>query len=101
MNEEIRLEVWKKGREIDGLDPSEYRKDACGAIMIYSKFGVFNNEFGWGIDYIYPSTLGGDDRMENLRPMQYQNIISKGSDFPVYFRPVKGEDNRNVPNKCQ
>lgn len=100
-DDELRLKVWEKGRKIQGLNPKEYRKDACGAIMIYSKFGNPSDEFGWGIDHIYPEILGGDGRLENMRPMQYQNLISKGSDFPVYMRTVKAVDNRNVFNRGQ
>ena len=32
-----------------------------------------------------------DDRMENLRAMQYENNISKGDDFPSYMSAVTAE----------
>lgn len=101
MTEDLKIKVWEKGRIVNGLAPQEYRKDACGALMIFSKFGKTDDEFGWSVDHIYPQSKGGDDRLENLRPMQVSNATSKGDDFPVYFRAVKMVDNRNIANRAQ
>ena len=101
MKDNMKLKLWDKALKIDGLDPMEYRKDVCGALMIFSKYGMLEDEFGWIEDYIYPISRGGDDRLDNLRPMQAKNAISKGDDFPVYFRAVKSVNNRNVPMRGQ
>ena len=39
MDEDIKLLVWKKVRSVDGLDDSMVRKDACGALIMWDKFG--------------------------------------------------------------
>lgn len=101
MNEEIVLKIWDKGRHVDGLSPEMFRMDSCGALMLFSKFGNHEDEYGWGIDHIYPIALGGDERLENLRPMQWRNLQSKATDFPVYFRSVKSENDHNVDNRGQ
>ena len=69
---------------------------------MFSKFGMATDEFGWDIDFIYPLSRGGDDSVENLRPMHCLNIKSKGDDYPVYFRAVKANDEkRNAANRSQ
>ena len=39
MDEDIKLLVWKKVRSVDELDDSMFRKDSCGALIMWGKFG--------------------------------------------------------------
>lgn len=99
---EILESIWNKAMEMEGLDPNLFRKDACGAVMARSQYGMRDSNFGWEIDHVYPIAMGGDDNLENLRAMQWQNVDSKGSDFPVYKSAVsfKGFENiEDVRNK--
>ncbi|WP_291598622.1 HNH endonuclease signature motif containing protein [Bacteroides sp.] len=95
MDEDIKLLVWKKARSVDGLDDSMFRKDACGALIMWDKFGK-NNPFGWVIDHILPISLGGDDNLLNLRALHYKNNLSKASDYPSYTAYVKYDGRENV-----
>jgi hypothetical protein len=51
MDEDINLLVWKKSLSVDGLDESMFRKDACGALIMWV-IGK-NNPFGWVLDQYY------------------------------------------------
>jgi HNH endonuclease. len=95
---ELQIEkVWRKATVVEGWDSDTYRKDPCGAIIMRDKYGRRDNPFGWEIDHIYPRSMrNSDDRIENLRAMQYENNISKGDDFPSYVSAVTAEGVRNV-----
>ena len=49
----------------------------------------------------YPKVLGGDDDIINLRPLQWQNNLSKGDDFPYYFSAVSAQERNNVESVLQ
>ena len=70
--------VWAKGTPIPGYDPTEYRRDAYGAVMRYFEYGNRNSEYGWEIDHHIPDALGGSDAFGNLRPLHWRNNASLG-----------------------
>lgn len=94
-------QVWQKASKADGLNPDLIRKDCCGALILKTEFGNRNSNFGWEIDHVYPLSQGGDDNIDNLRPMQWENNASKGNDFPVYNSAVRAEGNDNIREKAQ
>lgn len=85
--EEIKDKIWNKAGAIPNLNPNMFRKDACGAIIMYDKF-MQHNPYGWVIDHIIPLSLGGDDNIINLRALHYMNDISKKDDYPSYYGTV-------------
>lgn len=87
--------IWEKGRIVEGLDPSMFRKDACGALIMRDKFGK-KNPFGWEIDHIYPKSLGGGEDLINLRPLHYLNNRNKSIDYPSYTSCIRYDGNDNV-----
>ena len=87
--------VWEKGLIIDGLDPSVFRKDACGALIMKDKYGM-HNPYGWQIDHVFPQGLGGTDILDNLRPLHYLNNASKADDYPSYTSSVYFDGTKNV-----
>ena len=93
--------IWKKGIKVDGFDPSSFRKDACGAWIKRDEYGNHSSQYGWDVDHVYPKVLGGDDDIFNLRPLQWQNNLSKGDDFPYYFSAVSAQERNNVESVLQ
>lgn len=99
VNEELILEVWNKGI-IDERYPSDLvRKDACGAYIKFDKFGDRDSIFGWEIDHIYPASLLQErvpqaliDNIQNLRPLNWKNNLSKGSNYPFYTAVMVADD---------
>jgi len=67
-------EVWERGMAGEGHDPSEWRKDICGAWIKRSHYGKRDSEFGWEIDHIDKNQENNDIR--NLRPLQWKNNAS-------------------------
>lgn len=95
-NEEFINQIWEKGLKVDGTDPEKYRKDACGAWIARNKFETNDSDFGWSIDHIYPRSKGGGDNMENLRPLNIQNNISKKDSYPAYVACVTSLGEKNI-----
>lgn len=103
-NDQQILKVWNKAMTVDGYDPAKYRKDACGAWIVWDKYGVQDNIYAWQIDHIVPQSLLEEkgvnqtliDDIENLRPLQYQNNASKGDDYPSYTAAVTSDGNKNI-----
>lgn len=104
VTEELKLRVWKKAKIEPGYDDTKFRKDACGAWIVWDKYGVQDNMYGWEIDHIYPEALlkykgvsqDKIDDIANLRPLQHQNNASKGDDYPSYTAVVTAEGNHNM-----
>lgn len=70
--------VWNKAKSIIGYDSSIYRRDACGALIQFSKHGDRNALYGWEIDHIIPAILNGPDDLINLQPLHWKNNVEKG-----------------------
>ncbi|MEZ0224620.1 MAG: HNH endonuclease signature motif containing protein [Alphaproteobacteria bacterium] len=76
--EQLKLAVWMKGRHIPGYDPAVWRWDYFGAVMKYAEYGSRSSPFGWEVDHIVASAIGGSDRLDNLRPLHWKNNASLG-----------------------
>ena len=92
-SDEIVLEVWNKATVVSDNDPNVWRKDECGAWIQRSMHGDRSSQYGWEIDC---ASADESQDLANLRPLQWQNIISKG-DGKVRCRvTADGVDNREV-----
>ena len=94
--EEQKRNIWEKGRAVDNYNPQMFRKDACGAWIMWDKFGDQDSIYGWEIDHILPQSLGGPDIPDNMRPLQHQNNASKGNDYPSYTAVITSDGNKNI-----
>lgn len=86
-DEQTKLAVWNKGREIVGKDGKHWDKDVWrwdirGAVMKYSEHGNTESKFGWEIDHIKPSAKGGSDDLDNLQPLCWENNREKSDTYP-------------------
>lgn len=93
-------QIFKKAREIKGLNPDEWRLDASDAIIRRSSYGCDDEFFGWEVDHIVPKSKLEDagvpeqliDHDYNLRPLNWNNNRSKADDYPNYNTTIVSED---------
>lgn len=71
--------VWRKAKEDPGY--TIYKKDVCGATINIYDYGK-TDTFGWEIDHIKPVSKGGNDDLENLQALHWENNRHKGDDHP-------------------
>lgn len=103
ITEELKQRVWERGIISDKYPSTQVRTDACGAFMVYSHFGDRNSPFGWEIDHICPASylleLGIDeeliDNIDNLRPLNWKNNVSKSNDYPFYTAVCAASDDQS------
>ncbi|MGD9909554.1 MAG: HNH endonuclease [Candidatus Izemoplasmatales bacterium] len=78
--------VWEMAFEIEGKDPSIYRKDKCGATIRKDLLNT-TNTYGWIINHIHPISCGGIEFFTNYQPLHWKNHESKGEgpDFPHVY----------------
>ena len=95
MDEQLIQQLWDKASKVAGLNPTVFRKDACGALIMRDKYGM-QNPFGWVVDHIFPKSLGGGDDIDNLRAFHYKNNLSKSDDYPSYTAVVKYDGEMNI-----
>ncbi len=88
-------DVWNKGTVVDNFNSTKYRKDIAGAWMRRDQYGK-EGDFGWTIDHVYPESDGGDENLVNLRPMHWQNNLSKSDNYPKYKTVISSENETNI-----
>ena len=67
-SEETKRVIWNKAKIVTGQDPTITRKDSCGALISWDKYGnTTENGNGWEIDHIKPAAAGGSSKIENLQ----------------------------------
>lgn len=96
--------AWDKAQVVPGYDPMRIRKDACGAWIIYDKYGITDSPFGWEVDHIVPRAMLEQKRVTeekmnhplNLRALHWQNNRNKGDFYPSYMSKVMADGNGNA-----
>lgn len=106
-DDELRNIAWANAVIEPGYDANKYRKDACGAWIMWDKYNVTESIFGWQIDHIYPQSKLKErgfsqeaiDNPANIRALQHQNNQSKGADYPSYIAEITSQENRNIAKR--
>lgn len=88
--------VWRKAKTIQSVDPNSMRQDYAGAWIRYSDYGNRNSQYGWEIDHIKPLALGGSDDLDNFLPLQWNNYIRKGDDYPRWSTEMTADGSNNI-----
>ncbi|MCC6351989.1 MAG: HNH endonuclease [Fimbriimonadaceae bacterium] len=85
-----RAVVWQKGAVIPGYDSAMWRHDAFGRVMRWSDYGNRNSEYGWEIDHIVSTAVGGGDHIGNLRPLNCILNASRGGTLAALLAKKTG-----------
>lgn len=93
---DIKLAVWKKAQEVAGIDSKVFRQDYAGAWIRFDDYGNRDSQYGWEIDHLKPLSLGGQDVPENRYPLQWQNNLRKGDNYPRWSTAVTADGQKNV-----
>jgi len=91
--------VWEKATSVSDRDPYIWRKDECGAWIRRLDYSNRNSEYGWEIDRITPHSMGGTDKINNLRPLQWENSTMRQSGPLVCVVTANGKHNYRIINK--
>ncbi|WP_370322605.1 HNH endonuclease signature motif containing protein [Oricola sp.] len=73
-----KVAVWNKATSVIGYDPTKYRKDRYGAWIAFDDYSKCT-DYGWEIDHIHPSSLGGPDYIGNFQPLHWRNNTTKSN----------------------
>ena len=73
-----KLIAWNNASPVLGHDPNLTRKDAFGNFIVWSAYGDRGSDYGWEIDHIRPTVLGGGDNGSNLRALHWRNNSGLG-----------------------
>ena len=76
--------VWNKAMAIPGYDMRFWRRDACGAAIYRSNYGL-TVDTGWEIDHITPVAHNGNNDLANLQPLQWRNNRYKGDSLSLNY----------------
>lgn len=97
-------DAWNRATSVEGYDATRFRKDACGAWIIWNKYGDTDSMYGWVIDHVVPQSLleekgFGEEMINNslnLRALQHENNRSKSDDYPSYTAVVTSKGTENI-----
>lgn len=90
------LDVWKKAMTVNGVDPDAFRQDYAGAWIRYADYGNRKSQYGWEIDHLKPLSQGGEELNTNYLPLQWQNNVRKGDNYPRWATAVTADGQNNV-----
>ena len=93
--DELVEKVWQKAVVVNNRNPYIWRKDFAGAWIRRDHYGV-KSKFGWVIDHVKPKSIGGDDYLENLQALHWENNISKGDEYSEVETCVTSEGLENI-----
>jgi hypothetical protein len=79
-NETRKRAAWNKASVVQNYDPNYVRRDRFGSLMQYAHYGQ-TTTFGWEIDHVVPTSLGGLFASGNELATQWNNNRVKSNRF--------------------
>ncbi len=91
--------IWRRAREVNGVNGERYRWDACGAWIEKYNYGrIISDEHPlstkWNVDHVVARAQDGPDDLGNYMPLQWYNNHMK-ADGPLRRR-VTSSGTKNV-----
>ena len=73
MLEDLKRACWARTSPVSGqMNSWEFRKDCLGNLVRYADFGNRHSPFGWELEHIVPSRLGGSTDPTNLQALHWK-----------------------------
>lgn len=80
IDDELVQLAWEKGRATQDFDPSEWRKDECGAWLQRQQYDNSESDFGWKLLSV---AAGRQADAASLRPFHWRNGFDVEQGRPV------------------
>ena len=78
MLEDLKRAIWARTSPVSGqINAWEFRKDCLGNMVRYADFGNRHSPFGWELEYIVPSRLGGSTDPSNLQALHWKATAAR------------------------
>ena len=94
-DDSTKIAVWKKGIPVENYDENKYRKDRCGAWIVFSAHGNTISPYGWQIHHVIAKSKGGPNVISNLIPLQWKNNLVTADNEQITCA-VKSSGNKNI-----
>jgi hypothetical protein len=73
-----KIDAWCGCRVIPGFDATIWRWDCNGHVIRWSDYGNRSSDYGWELDHILASALGGADHSNNIRALHWRSNATHG-----------------------
>jgi 5-methylcytosine-specific restriction endonuclease McrA len=73
-----KVTAWQKAVVVTGYNPAQYRMDRFGLWIAWDEYGKCT-QYGWEIDHVWPSSLGGLNTPGNLEALHWRNNRAKSN----------------------
>ena len=78
MLEDLKRACWARTSPVSKSQNSwEFRKDCLGNMVRYADFGNRHSPFGWELEYIVPTRLGGSTEPSNLQALNWKAAAAR------------------------
>ena len=84
MLEDLKRAAWARTSPVSGQPNAwEFRKDCLGNLVRYADYGNRHSPFGWELDRIVPSSLGGSSEADNLQVLHWKAGAARKESLPA------------------
>jgi hypothetical protein len=77
-DESRKLSAWWRAKIDPRRHPTEWRIDDYGNLIRWADYGDRCSPYGWEIDHIHPTILGGIDSAQNTRALHWRENARHG-----------------------